>query len=102
MPSRTTGSKDNGDRMTLGRVLGSRIAALRGQDWEYYASGDGLAASAWTTKTEGVDNPGKLDMTGAVDLSERRRYLLIGWYYPAGGGKAKDGCTQREWSFYGA
>jgi hypothetical protein len=97
---------DNGDRMILGRVLRSKIAALRGEDWEYYTGGDGLAASAWTTKMEEakpvLHNPGKLGMTGSVYLPERRRYLLIGWYYPAGGGKAKDACTYTVWDFYEA
>ena len=39
---------DNGDSMILGRVPRSQIAALRGEDWEYFLSGNGLAASAWT------------------------------------------------------
>ena len=49
-----------------------------------------------------LHNPGKLGMTGSVYLPERRRYLLIGWYYPAGGGKAKDACTYTVWDFYEA
>lgn len=97
---------DNGDRMILGRVRRSKIAALRGEDWEYYTSGDGLAASAWTRKMGEakpvLDKPGKLGMTGAVYFPERRRYLLIGWYYPAGGGKAKNACMHTVWDFYEA
>ncbi len=101
-----TGFWDNGDSMILGRVLRSKLAALRGEDWEYFRSGDGRAADAWTRKTEEaepvLDKPGRLGMTGAVYVAGRRRYLMIGWYYPAGGGKIKDACKETVWDFYEA
>jgi hypothetical protein len=95
---------DNGDSMILGRVPRSKIAALRGEDWEYFTRGDGLAARAWTRSMDAaepvLDKPGRLGMTSAVCLAGRRRYLMIGWYFPAGGGKIKDACTETLWDFY--
>jgi hypothetical protein len=97
---------DNGDSIILGRVPRSKIAALRGEDWAYFRSGDGLAASAWTRNMDEAEpvlaRPGRLGMTGAVYVADRRRYLMIGWHYPAGGGKTKDACTHTVWDFYEA
>src|ERR1700739_3590850 len=39
-------------------------------------------------------------MTGAVYVPERSCYLMIGWYYPAGGGKIKGASTHTAWDFY--
>ena len=41
-------------------------------------------------------------MNGAVYVPGLRRYLMIGWYYPAGGGKMKDACHTTNWDFYEA
>ena len=49
-----------------------------------------------------IRQAGKLGMTGAVYLPAHRRYLMIGWYYPAGGGKMKDAATHTVWDFYEA
>ena len=95
---------DNGDDMILGRVSRSKIAALQGEDWEYFTGGDGRAAKTWTRNMREakpvLERPGKLGMTGAVYIPARRRYLMIGWYYPAGGGKLKDAATETVWDFY--
>ena len=95
---------DNGDDMILGRVPRSKLAALRGEDWEYFIGADGFAARAWTKNMAEarpvLESPGKLGMTGAVYIPARRRYLMIGWYYPAGGGKLKGAASETVWDFY--
>ena len=97
---------DCGDDMVLGRVLRSKMAALNGADWEFYTGGNGIRGSAWSRNVNEaepvVQQPGRLGMTGAVYLPARKRYLMIGWYYPAGGGKMKDAKTHTVWDFYEA
>jgi hypothetical protein len=44
--------------------------------------------------------PGRFGMTGAVYLAAQRRYFMIGWYYPAGGGKMPNAGTHTVWDFY--
>jgi hypothetical protein len=41
-------------------------------------------------------------MTGVNYLPARGRYMLIGWYYPAGGGKIEGAHTHTVWNFYEA
>ena len=97
---------DCGDDMVLGRVLRSKIAALDGADWEFFTGGDGMRPSVWTRNLNAakpvIQQTRKLGMTGAVYLPAHRRYLMIGWYYPAGGGKMKDAATHTVWDFYEA
>jgi hypothetical protein len=47
-----------------------------------------------------LDKPGRFGMTGAVYLHAHQRYFMIGWYYPAGGGKMKGAATHTIWDFY--
>jgi hypothetical protein len=95
---------DNGNDMVLGRVARSKIGALVGADWEFYSGGDGLRKAAWAHNMAEakpiLERPGKLGMTGAVYLADRGRYLMVGWYYPAGGGKIAGACTKVMWDFY--
>jgi len=97
---------DCGDDMILGRVLRAKIGGLNGADWEYFTGGDGMQMSAWSHKMNEakpvVQQTRKLGMTGAVYLPAHGRYLMAGWYYPAGGGKMKDAATQTVWDFYEA
>ena len=97
---------DCGDDMVLGRVPRSKIASLDGADWEFFTGGDGMRQSSWSRDLHEakpvVQQPGRLGMTGAVYLPAYRRYLMIGWYYPAGGGKMKDAATHTVWDFYEA
>ena len=97
---------DNGDDMVLGRVRRNRIGALNASDWKFFTGGDGARDASWSSKSADakpvLDQRGKLGMTGAVYLHAQRRYLLVGWYYPAGGGKIKDACTRTIWDFYEA
>jgi hypothetical protein len=97
---------DCGDDMVLGRVPRSKIASLNGADWEFFTGGDGMRPSVWSRKLDDakpvVQQPRRFGMTGAVYLPARRRYLMIGWYYPAGGGKMKDAATHTVWDFYEA
>lgn len=97
---------DNGDTLILGRVSRTRIGLLNGSDWEYFAGGDGRANSNWTRDSKGakpiIDKPGKLGMTGAVYLPARQRYIMVGWYYPAGSGYLKGASTTTVWDFYEA
>jgi hypothetical protein len=97
---------DNGNNLVLGRVARSKIGNLNAADWQYYQGGDGMADSAWTADVARaslvLDAPGKLGMNGAVYVPGLRRYIMIGWYYPAGGGKIKDACHTTHWDFYQA
>ena len=60
--------------------------------------------AAWTTDPARakrvLDAPGKLGMTGAVFVPALDRYLLIGWYYPSGGGKMEGAAVRTVWDFY--
>lgn len=79
---------DNGDNMILGRVARARIGDLNASDWEFYVGGDGMDAAAWSHDMNKaglvLDAPGKLGMTGSVYVAALKRYLMIGWYFPAG------------------
>lgn len=98
---------DNGDNMILGRVLRTKIADLNASDWEFYAGGDGMEASAWTADMNKarliLDAPGKLGMTGSVYVPALKQYLMIGWYYEAGGGEIDKTAPQKTiWTVYQA
>ncbi len=94
---------DCGDDMIVGRVGRSRIGRLRAADWEYFTGGNGEAAS-WTGDMDRalpvLSGLGKFGMTGASYLRRYDRYLMIGWYYPAGGGKMPGAATHTVWDFY--
>lgn len=97
---------DCGDDVVLGRVRRSKLAALDGADWEFFTGGDGLRNPAWSSYASDAKpvlrQPGRLGMTGAVYLAPQQRYLMIGWYYPLGGGKMPDAATHTVWDFYEA
>jgi hypothetical protein len=95
---------DCGDDMVLGRVARSRIGLLNGSDWEYFTGGNGVLKTSWSKNMNDarpvLEGERKFGMGGAVYLHEQRRYLMIGWYYPAGGGKMKGAQTHTVWDFY--
>jgi hypothetical protein len=97
---------DNGDTLILGRVQRERIGLLKGSDWQYFAGGDGLDDSSWTSNMTSakplLEKPGKLGMTGAAYLPERQRYMMVGWYYPGGSGYFKGSSPTTIWDFYEA
>ncbi|MGO9897739.1 MAG: hypothetical protein ACLPX8_26435 [Bryobacteraceae bacterium] len=97
---------DNGDSTVLGRVPRERIGALNGADWEYFAGGDGLSDASWTRDAAQakavIESPDRLGMTGAIYAAARRRYVMINWYYPAGGGKMPNASKETVWDFYEA
>jgi hypothetical protein len=95
---------DNGDNQILGRVARTKLADLRGSDWEYYKGGNGMNDSAWAREMHRakllLDAPGKLGMTGAAYIPGPGRYLMIGWYYPAGSGLLPKSSARTIWDFY--
>lgn len=102
---------DNGDYVILGRVLRTKMPDLNGADWQFYTEGDGAADSSWTSNLRDAKavlaHPDRLGMTRAVYLPKQQCYLMIGWYYPAGGGKMQDSDTHNgpahvttNWDFY--
>ena len=97
---------DNGDSLVLGRVRSSHISRLNGSDWEFFTGGDGSSDANWTHDAASakpiLEKPGHLGETGAVYLAARRRYMLIGWYYPAGSGYFKGASSRTVWDFYEA
>jgi len=94
---------DNGDDMILGRVPRGRIGNLNAGDWQSFKGGDGGGEAAWTLKLAEaapiIRNPGKCSMTGAQYLAPLKRYLLVQWYYPCGGGKNGNN-RETVWDFY--
>ena len=97
---------DNGDYMILGRVRRDRIQRLQSADWEYLADENANRPHAWAPNPAEarpvLNNPGRLGMTGAIFVPCLRSYLMIGWYYPAGGGKLSGAAGQSVWDFYTA
>ena len=95
---------DNGDNLILGRVLKSKIADLNANDWQFYTGGDGMKDESWSSEMNNakliVDNPDKLGMSGIVYNPSLKKYLYIGWYYPAGGGKLPNASQKTVWDFY--
>jgi hypothetical protein len=102
---------DNGDYVILGRCLRSKMPELNGADWQFYTQGDGATDAAWTSSVRVAEpvlcHPGHLGMTRAVYLPKHQCYLMIEWYYPAGGGKfeTSDGLPEVSrlttiWDFY--
>jgi len=95
---------DCGDDMVLGRVPRAKIGFLNGSDWEFYIGGNGRHKRAWTQNMDHakpvLQKAGRFGMTGAVYLHAHHRYFMIGWYYPAGGGKIKGAETHTIWDFY--
>jgi hypothetical protein len=95
---------DCGDDMVLGRVARSKIGLLNGSDWEYFRGGNGALKASWTKNMNDakpvLEGERKFGMGGAVYLHEHQRYFMIGWYYPAGGGKMAGAKTHTVWEFY--
>lgn len=94
---------DCGDDMIVGRVARSQIGRLHAADWQFFTGGNGDSAS-WTgdlyRAQPVLSGAGKFGMTGATYLREYQRYLMVGWYYPAGGGKMAGAATHTVWDFY--
>jgi hypothetical protein len=91
--------------MVLGRVARSKIGNLDAKDWQFFTSGDGMVDSSWSSKASDampvLAMPNHLGMTGATFLPAQKCYLMVGWYYPAGGGKkTPDACKTTTWDFY--
>jgi hypothetical protein len=95
---------DNGDDMVLGRVLRSKLARLQGDDWNFFCGGDGARNTSWSAKMRDaapvLTNIGRLGSTGATYLPKQKCYLMIGWYYPLGGGKMPGAHSETCWDFY--
>lgn len=95
---------DCGDDVVLGRVARAKLALLNGKDWEYYTGGDGMTADAWSPQmskaTRLLERRASFGMTGSVYLAARKRYMMIAWRYPAGGGKMPGAGTHSTWDFY--
>jgi hypothetical protein len=76
---------------------------LNGTDWQFYTEGDGADDRSWTGNVREAKavlcDPDHLGMTRAVYLPKHQCYLMICWYYPAGGGKLPDAHTTTTWNF---
>jgi len=96
---------DNGDDNILGRVKRSKMSDLNAKDWQYFTGGDGKSDANWTSDMNKavpvISDADKLGMTGAIYLPKQKSYLMICWYYPAGGGKlpVPDAPTTTMWNF---
>jgi hypothetical protein len=94
---------DNGDNYILGRVLRSRIGALRAADWTFYRGGDGMLDSSWSADMAKaailIEAPGQCGETGVTYLPALNRYVMAAWYYPIGNGHAGK-IEATEFAFY--
>jgi hypothetical protein len=97
---------DNGDRQILGRVPRAKIARLDARDWQFYRGGDGGTDASWGADPAAakplVESPGRLGSTGAAYVPAKRRYAMVAWHYPAGGGKMPGASRRTVWDFYSA
>lgn len=98
---------DNGDNMILGRVLKSKIGDLNAADWQFLKGKDGASDDAWTSDSNAarlvIDNHNHLGMGGPCYLAAKKCYFMIGWYYPAGGGRVSEHASEAtRWDFYTA
>jgi hypothetical protein len=95
---------DNGDFLILARVLRDRISHLSAADWEFFCGGDGILNKNWTRDSSlakpVLERAGRLGETGAAYLPSRGRYLMVGWYYPAGSGFLEGSSKVTVWDFY--
>lgn len=94
---------DNGDNYILGRVLRSRIGALKAADWSFYQGGDGMVDSSWSADMIKsailIEAPGQCGETGVTYLPALNRYVMAAWHYPIGNGHAGK-IEATEFSFY--
>ncbi len=96
---------DCGDDVVLGRVERSKIGLLNGSDWEYFSGGNGALKKSWSKDMNEarpvLEGARRFGMNGAVYLHAHQRYLMVGWYYPAGGGNiTKEAKFHTVWDFY--
>ena len=99
------GFLENGDSVTLGRVRRDRITRLGAGDWEFFQGGDGLIDSAWKANRGAarpiIETPLKIGESGMAYLPQRRRYLMITWYFPKS--IKEEGATGHSvWDFWEA
>jgi hypothetical protein len=96
---------DNGDTLILSRVPRARIGLLNALDWEFYAGGDRSAQASWSQNVAAarpiLQKPRQLSATGAIYLTERKRYMMIDWYYPVSA-NVKSATAKTVWQFYEA
>jgi hypothetical protein len=102
-----SGSWDNGDFMVLGRVPKSKIGNLNAADWQFFTSGDGANDATWNSNPIDakpvINSPNHLAEGGPVYIPGKQCYFMIGWYYPAGGGRVTpDASKTTVWDFYTA
>jgi hypothetical protein len=95
---------DCGDDVVLGRVERHKIGLLNGSDWEYFTGGNGVLKTSWSKNMDDakpvLEGERKFGMGGPVYLHAHQRYFMIGWYYPAGGGKMAGAKMHTVWDFY--
>jgi hypothetical protein len=96
------GSWDNGDALFLGRVLRTALPKLRGEDWEFYASG------RWTHNADQatplLHKPNHLSSSSVMYDPALHTYLLASWYYTGCTGYIAPGCDvhRSRWVWYDA
>lgn len=80
----TNGFWNDGDSLVLGRVPRNLLPRLNAADWEYYAGGNGAAASAWDRSIEQaraiLSRPTKCGQTPITFVHALGVYVLISWY----------------------
>lgn len=78
------GAWNNGNWMTLGRVLRERLPRLNANDWEF-VHGFTRGEPVWRPRCESAllifRNPGKTSMTGIHYVAPLGLYIMPQWYY---------------------
>ena len=76
---------NNGNSMSLGRVLRGKLSDLNGSDWQFYRGGDGASDSAWTNDVNAaeflINETNKVGISTAAYVPQLGRYLMMQWHY---------------------
>lgn len=80
----TNGFWNDGDRYIIGRVLRSRISALRSADWTYFTGGDGAVPARWSPQIADaapvLDSRTHCGQTPPCFIPALGTYLMVAWY----------------------
>ena len=79
------GHFEDGDYYILGRVLKRQLPELKGEDWQFYTGGDGIAARNWNHEIDKakpiLEDPLNCSMTGMTYIPDLGRYVMAVWHY---------------------
>jgi hypothetical protein len=93
-------------KVLLGRCRLDLLPNLNGASWQYYAGGDGMKDSAWTSDVLQalplITVPKRVGMTSVQYLPYCRRYVMFQWYYPSLATGTANTTSWTKWRLYEA